>query len=170
VRAKLLAVRGIRDRADQTAREAVALAERTDDLFTLAEANIALAEVLQLAGRWEEAIAPLKAAVEASDRKGNVVTAKKARTLLAGLQPAPSTQIPGSGGWPWSGAFALAARRQSAPWLEWILIGLAVLCLMGGRFPAGTLAFGRFFIGAVSHEFSESSRQDETRGTRAVAP
>jgi hypothetical protein len=23
---------------------------------------------------------------------------------------------------------------------------------------------------AVSHEFSESSRQDETRGTRAVAP
>ena len=85
VRAKLLAVKGMYDRAEQTAREAVALAEGTDDLFTLGQAHMALAEVLQLAGRPEDSIKALEAAVEASDRKGNVVTAEKARALIADL-------------------------------------------------------------------------------------
>jgi tetratricopeptide (TPR) repeat protein len=92
VRAKLLAVKSMHDEAAQTAREAVALAERTDDLFTLGQAYVALAEVLLLADRREEAVAPLEAAAEASERKGNLVTAEKARTLLASLLPAPSTE------------------------------------------------------------------------------
>jgi len=87
VRAKLLGVKGMHDEAEQTAREAVALAEQTDDLFTLGQANMALAEVLLLAERREEAIAALEAAAEASDRKGNVVTAEQARAQLAVLRP-----------------------------------------------------------------------------------
>jgi hypothetical protein len=52
------------------------------------------------------------------------------------------------------GALALAARRQGAPRLEWISIGLAAMFLLGGHpYPAGTLAFGCFFIGALLHEF-----------------
>ena len=52
------------------------------------------------------------------------------------------------------GALALAARRQGAPRREWILIGLAAVFLLGGHpFPAGTLAFGCFFVGALLHEW-----------------
>ena len=48
------------------------------------------------------------------------------------------------------GALALAVRRQGAPRREWSLIGLAAVFLLGGHpFPAGTLAFGCFFIGAL---------------------
>ena len=46
VMAKLLAVKGLGDRAELTARKAVALAEKTDDLFTRGQANLALADVL----------------------------------------------------------------------------------------------------------------------------
>jgi tetratricopeptide (TPR) repeat protein len=95
VRAKLLAMKDMHDEAERTAREAVALAEATDDLFTLGQTYMALAEVLPLADRREQAIEALEAAAETSDRKGNIVTAKKARALLADLQPAPSTDAPG---------------------------------------------------------------------------
>jgi hypothetical protein len=51
------------------------------------------------------------------------------------------------------GALALAARRQGAPRREWLLIALAAVFLLGGHpFPAGTLAFGSFFIAALLHE------------------
>ena len=51
------------------------------------------------------------------------------------------------------GALALAARRQGAPRPEWILIGLAAVFLLGGHpFPAGTLAFGCFFVAALLNE------------------
>jgi hypothetical protein len=56
---------------------------------------MAFAEVLLLADRCEKAIEALEAAAETSDRKGNIVTADKARALLADLQPAPSTDAPG---------------------------------------------------------------------------
>jgi hypothetical protein len=52
------------------------------------------------------------------------------------------------------GALALAARRQGAPRSEWTLIGLAAVFLLGGHpFPAGTLAFGCFFLAALLHEW-----------------
>ena len=55
------------------------------------------------------------------------------------------------------GAVALAARRHGAPRLQWILIGLGALFLLGGHpFPLGTLAFGCFFLGALLHEFRGS--------------
>jgi class 3 adenylate cyclase/tetratricopeptide (TPR) repeat protein len=94
VSAKLLARKGEHDDAEGTAREAVALAEDTDDLFTLGQAYEALAEVLLVADR-EEALKALEAAAEASERKGNLVTAERARDLLASLQPSASTDAPG---------------------------------------------------------------------------
>ena len=58
------------------------------------------------------------------------------------------------------GALALAARRQRAPRREWIFIGLAALFLLGGHpFPAGTLAFGCFFLGALLHEVHTRARR-----------
>jgi hypothetical protein len=76
----------MREQAGQTAREAVALLEKTDDLSMLGKAQMALAEVLLLADRREEAIEALEAAAEASDRKGNVVTAGQARAQLEELR------------------------------------------------------------------------------------
>jgi hypothetical protein len=56
------------------------------------------------------------------------------------------------------GALALAARRQGAPRLEWIFVGLAAVLLLGGHpFPAGTLAFACFFAAALLHELRGSS-------------
>jgi tetratricopeptide (TPR) repeat protein len=86
VEAKLLGVKGMGDRAERTARDAVALAETTDDLFTCGEANLALAEVLLLIDKREEAIKALEAAADASDRKGNIVSAERARALLTELE------------------------------------------------------------------------------------
>jgi tetratricopeptide (TPR) repeat protein len=96
VSAKLLAVKRMHDDAEETAREAVALAETTDDLFTLGQAYEALAEVLLLANRREEAIAALQAAAEASERKGNLVTAENARGLLDSLRRSPRSDVLGN--------------------------------------------------------------------------
>ncbi len=69
--------------------------------------------------------------------------------------PTFALSIVGTLGWVAAvGALALAARRQGAPRREWILIGLAAVFLLGGHpFPAGTLAFGCFFVGALLHEW-----------------
>jgi hypothetical protein len=70
------------------------------------------------------------------------------------LGPPFALSIIGTAGWLVAvGALSLAARRQGAPRSEWILIGLAAVFLMGGHpFPAGTLAFGCFFVAALLHE------------------
>ena len=55
------------------------------------------------------------------------------------------------------GALAFAARRQGALRREWILILLAAVFLLGGHpFPAGTLAFGCLFVGALLSELRAS--------------
>jgi hypothetical protein len=66
--------------------------------------------------------------------------------------------IVGTLGWTAAvGALALAARRQGAPRREWIFIGLAAVFLLGGHpFPAGPLAFGCCFLGALLYEFRAS--------------
>ena len=71
------------------------------------------------------------------------------------LGPPFALSIIGTVGWVVAvGALALAAPRQGAPRREWILLGLAAVSLLGGHpFPAGTLAFGWFFTGALLHEF-----------------
>jgi tetratricopeptide (TPR) repeat protein len=86
VKAKLLAARGEYEQAERLAREAVDLFAETDDLFNQSQVQMALADVLQAAGRKEETMYTLESAVEVSERKGNVVTAKKARARLAELE------------------------------------------------------------------------------------
>jgi hypothetical protein len=73
--------------------------------------------------------------------------------------------IVGTLGWTVAvGALALAARRQGARRREWILIGLAAVFLLGGHpFPAGTLAFGCFFIAALLHEWRARQVRSATR-------
>ena len=84
-RALALARRGQVARADELAREAVALARRTDFLSMQGDALSSSAEVLSIAGRPDEAGAELRKAIRAYDRKGNRVASRKARSALAGL-------------------------------------------------------------------------------------
>ena len=87
------------------------------------------------------------------------------------LGPPFALSIVGTLGWTAAvGALALAARRQGAPRREWILIGLAAVFLLGGHpFPAGTLAFGAFFIAALVHDLRASSwRLREARSSTAL--
>jgi hypothetical protein len=52
------------------------------------------------------------------------------------------------------GSVSLAARRQKARRLEWVLLMASSLFLLVGHpFPGGTLAFGSLFLAAVIHEF-----------------
>jgi tetratricopeptide (TPR) repeat protein len=85
VAAKVQARRGELGPAERLAREAVVLMEPTDMLDSRGETRLALAVVLQAAGRADEAAAEAEAALELFGRKGNVVTAEHARRLLATL-------------------------------------------------------------------------------------
>jgi tetratricopeptide (TPR) repeat protein len=83
VRAKALARRGEDGAAEDLAREAVALAEPTDALDMRADALVDLAEVLRLVGRKDEPKGVLEDALRLYERKGNVVSAARARDVLA---------------------------------------------------------------------------------------
>ena len=85
IRARALARRGSLVDAEDLAREALELAERTDNLGSEGSALLALAEVLEVAGRSEEAGPLLDRACERFVRKGNVVAAEKTRELRAQL-------------------------------------------------------------------------------------
>jgi len=82
-RAKVLARRGEAEAAEAAAREAVAIAERTDLLNTQADALLDLAEVLAQAGRSDEARAAARDAAERFERKGNLPSLARARELSA---------------------------------------------------------------------------------------
>ena len=88
VKAKLLARRGEHAEAERLAREAVAIGEETDMLDAQGDVYADLAEVLLLTGKPEEAGAALEQARERYDRKGNRVSAQRARERLAELQAA----------------------------------------------------------------------------------
>jgi class 3 adenylate cyclase/tetratricopeptide (TPR) repeat protein len=88
VQAKVLARRGQYAEAESLAREALALAEATDGLLFQGDAWYDLAEVLELAGRGEEAAEALRVAIARYDRKGAIVWAGRARERLAALEPA----------------------------------------------------------------------------------
>jgi ATP/maltotriose-dependent transcriptional regulator MalT len=85
IRARVLARQGSLDDAEALARKALELAERTDNLGSQGSALLALAEVLEVAGRSEEARPLLDRARELFRRKGNVVAAEKTRELRARL-------------------------------------------------------------------------------------
>jgi class 3 adenylate cyclase/tetratricopeptide (TPR) repeat protein len=85
VQAKLLAQRGEYEDAVRLAREAIALAERSDYLDLHARAIEDLVEVLCMAGRTAEALDELEPAIRLHDQKGNVVAVARTRALRAHL-------------------------------------------------------------------------------------
>jgi class 3 adenylate cyclase/predicted ATPase/DNA-binding SARP family transcriptional activator len=86
-RAKVLARWERFELAERLAHEAVRMSEPTDMLNLRATALADLAEVLCLAGRPTEAASTLRQAIHLYDKKGNVVSAAKARTQLSHLGP-----------------------------------------------------------------------------------
>jgi class 3 adenylate cyclase len=87
VRAKILAIDGHTDEAENLAREAVQLAAQTDMLNRRADALLDLADVLRLAGRSGDANAALHEALEFYELKGNAVSAGHARSLIEAGSP-----------------------------------------------------------------------------------
>jgi class 3 adenylate cyclase/tetratricopeptide (TPR) repeat protein len=88
VRAKVLARRGEYAEAERLAREAVTKADATDALVSQGDTRRDLAEVLELAGRRDEAAAALREALERYERKGALVPAERVRERLAAVEPA----------------------------------------------------------------------------------
>ena len=87
VRARILVGQGHLDEGEKLAREAVTLAEGTDLPSDRGDALLDLAEVLRASARLEEAEAAGRRALSLFERKGNLVGAEKARSLLAELAP-----------------------------------------------------------------------------------
>jgi class 3 adenylate cyclase/tetratricopeptide (TPR) repeat protein len=81
-RAKLLARRGDPE-AESLARQAVAFAQETDFVNVQADANADLAETMQLLGRPDDALRALDEALRLYGAKGNVVSARAVRALVA---------------------------------------------------------------------------------------
>ena len=88
VQAKVLARRGQHAEAERLAREAVELAEKTDVLIRQGHALADLAEVLELAGRREEAATALHEALERYERKGALAPAGQIRERLVAFEAA----------------------------------------------------------------------------------
>jgi tetratricopeptide (TPR) repeat protein len=84
VRARLLSRRAVHLEAESVAREALLLADRTDDLDLIAGATADLAEVIRAGGNWEESEALLTTAMEAYERKGNRIAVARIRSRLKG--------------------------------------------------------------------------------------
>ncbi len=84
IKARVLALRDEFDEAERLAREAVELASHTDYLENDALARADLAEVLELAGRTDEARTELERALCLYEQKGITVQAARIRARLAG--------------------------------------------------------------------------------------
>jgi DNA-binding SARP family transcriptional activator/tetratricopeptide (TPR) repeat protein len=91
VLARILTARGRLVEAERLAREAVALAARTDMTNDHGDAQVELARVLAAAGRATEARAAVREALDLYERKGNLLAAASARRRLERL-PLPMTQ------------------------------------------------------------------------------
>ena len=85
LRAKVLARSGRFEEAVALSEEAARLAAGTDYLELRAHALMSQTEVLRLAGRTEQAVSTLRAAIELHRRKGNVVDEARATALLEEL-------------------------------------------------------------------------------------
>jgi DNA-binding SARP family transcriptional activator/tetratricopeptide (TPR) repeat protein len=91
VEAKLLARRKSFAEAERLAREAVALTAQTDALNSRAKALLDLAEVLQLGGGHDAAVASTEAALAQFTQKGNRVGAEHARSVLDAAREASNS-------------------------------------------------------------------------------
>jgi tetratricopeptide (TPR) repeat protein len=85
VMAKVYARRGNQHEAERLAREAVGIAEATEDIAGQGDVYADFAEVLELGGKLDEASAALEQALARYERKGNLVSAARARERLAAL-------------------------------------------------------------------------------------
>jgi tetratricopeptide (TPR) repeat protein len=83
VRSKILARKGNLVEGVRLATEAVELARRTDFLDLHGVACLDLADVLRVAGRDGDAVPIIEEAIELFEQKGNLVLARRARTLLS---------------------------------------------------------------------------------------
>jgi class 3 adenylate cyclase/tetratricopeptide (TPR) repeat protein len=88
VMALVHASRGEHAQAQLLGRQAVEIIERADGLNYQGDALCDLAEVLEPAGRRDEATTTLEQALERYERKGNVPLAGRVRERLASLEPA----------------------------------------------------------------------------------
>jgi class 3 adenylate cyclase/tetratricopeptide (TPR) repeat protein len=91
-RATVLAQRGEAAKAEDLAREAVDIARSTDYLNMHAGFLLSLADVLAVGGRPAQAIPVIEEACGLYDRKGNLVMAEKARTLIGELREAVASE------------------------------------------------------------------------------
>jgi tetratricopeptide (TPR) repeat protein len=88
-RAHVLAARGELERAETAAREAVRLSDRSDDISQRGDALVDLAAVLERAARSHDAATALRDAIALYERKGNVVSAARAREIVERLEHQP---------------------------------------------------------------------------------
>jgi tetratricopeptide (TPR) repeat protein len=88
------AARGQHLEAEQLAREAVEFSLRSDSPLAQGNALSDLAEVLNAAGRRNEAIAALRQALECYDRKPIIPLAHRTRQRLVALEDEPSARRP----------------------------------------------------------------------------
>jgi DNA-binding SARP family transcriptional activator len=82
VHAKVLARLGEVDNAERSAREALNLVTRTDALNRHGDSLLALAEILRLQDRENEADEQIREALRLYEQKGNVVSAERAKSML----------------------------------------------------------------------------------------
>jgi class 3 adenylate cyclase len=88
VRAKILARRGQLKEAEVLARASARVFEPTDGWTFRGAALLGLAEVLTLAGKENEALSPLRSALEMFEQKGIVPLIEQVRSMRAGLAAA----------------------------------------------------------------------------------
>jgi class 3 adenylate cyclase len=85
-RARVLAHREVLEQAESLAREAVAIADRTDNLAMRAWLRTDLAEILNLREKTDEACSVLEEAVGLAGAKEELILAERARARLAELR------------------------------------------------------------------------------------
>jgi class 3 adenylate cyclase len=87
VQARVLVHRGEHSEAERLAREAVVRVEQSDNLPWQGDAWCELAEVLEAAGRRDEAIEAWREALDRYERKGIIPLARRVRERLAAPRP-----------------------------------------------------------------------------------
>jgi hypothetical protein len=85
LRAKVLARRGAASEAESLGRDAVEVGRKTDSIDVQGDVNMDLSDVLRHAGRAEAAREAAEEALGLYGQKGNVVSAARARAVLADL-------------------------------------------------------------------------------------
>jgi len=97
VRARVLARRRDFEAGETLAREAARLIQATDQPHLQANALMALAEVLYLSGKQEEAGAMARKAIGLYEQKGSIASADRTRRFLEDLLAGSGVRVPGDG-------------------------------------------------------------------------